>query len=669
MKIKSIIVLVLLNLLIITACTRCPFRVPEKTFVELPGIFDHHMVLQRDQAVPIWGFASPGKTVQVIFRDQKKKVRTGADSTWKVMLSPMDAGGPDMLMVKCGTEGIALKNVMVGEVWLCSGQSNMEMSVISSWATVVNAEEEARNAKYPDIRLFRVEKIPSIVPASDVTSEGWKPCNPESVENFSAVGYFFGRKLYQDLNIPIGLIQSAWGGTVAEAWTSAGSLRPLKDFTARVDTMAVKAKNSNNIWEQYIKDMNQWNQECAALDPGIVEGDTIAMLPDFDDTSWPEMQLPTFWEDTELGDLDGAVWFRKTITLSEDWAGTDLTLKIGPCDDIDITYFNGHWIGQTDGWRKPRVYTVPASLVKAGRNVIVSRVLDTYGGGGIWGEPEQFKLINADKDSLQLDGTWKYTVAFDMQNSPLEPSDPNDPNSVTVLYNGMIDPLVPFSIQGAIWYQGESNANRAYQYREVFPNMIRDWRKQWNRKFPFYFVQLASYMERNVAPVESDWAELREAQTMALSLNKTGMAVAIDIGDAVDIHPGNKQDVGKRLALWALNKTYRKDIPYSGPLYSTIEKEESAIRIVFEHTCDGLKTSDERSVTGFAIAGLDSQFVWANAIIDKGTILVSSPDVENPIAVRYGWSANPDVNLVNSEGLPASPFRTDNWPGVTVGKK
>ena len=304
MKPNALFIVILSALLVFLSCSYCPFHVQEKDYLMLPKIFGDNMVLQRNQDVPVWGKATPGKTVQVIFRDQNKKVRVDADSVWKVMLSPMEAGGPDMLMVKSGSEGITLKNIMVGEVWLCSGQSNMEMPVISAWATVDNAEKEAKNANYPDIRLFRVEKIPSVVPAKDVTSNGWKSCSPESVEDFSAVGYFFGRELYQNLDIPIGLIQSAWGGTVAEAWTSAGSLRKLEDFKAQVDTMAVRAVNMKAIWEQYNKDMNLWNQQCADMDPGIVNGDTVAVLPDFDDTSWSEMQLPTLWDETELGALN-----------------------------------------------------------------------------------------------------------------------------------------------------------------------------------------------------------------------------------------------------------------------------------------------------------------------------------------------------------------------------
>ena len=391
------------------------------------------------------------------------------------------------------------------------------------------------------------------------------------------------------------------------------------------------------------------------------------------------MQLPKLWDEPELANFDGLVWFRKQVDVPESWAGKELTLELGPIDDMDATWLNGTKVGglETPGhYRTNRKYKVSSTVVKAGRNVIAVRVLDTSGGGGIYGRPKQMKLkpVGAsDKEAISLAGPWRYKKGFDLQSMPPQPKPPtrvNHANAPTALYNAMIAPLIPYGIRGAIWYQGESNASRAYQYRRLFPAMIKCWRQDWGQgDFPFVFVQLANFMAVNPEPAESAWAELREAQSMTLALPNTGMAVIIDIGQAKDIHPKNKQDVGRRLALWPLAKTYAKQLVYSGPLYKSMNVEGNKVVLHFDDVGGGLIARGGGPFKGFAIAGADRKFVWADAKIDGNTVVVSSDGVAEPVAVRYAWADNPVCNLYNKEGLPASPFRTDDWPGVTVDKK
>ncbi|HEU0252001.1 MAG TPA: sialate O-acetylesterase, partial [Pyrinomonadaceae bacterium] len=395
---------------------------------------------------------------------------------------------------------------------------------------------------------------------------------------------------------------------------------------------------------------------------------------------WSKMDLPQQIEAAGLL-IDGAVWFRKVVELPESWSGKDLFLNLPPIDDHDITYFNGTRIGSTgretpNSYMVPRKYVVPGSLVHSGRNVIAVRVFDSAGEGGFnrGGAMSIGRAGAGEAQEISLRGTWDYKVEL-----ALEPKHPDwgtrpeavgesNQNNPSVLYNAMIAPLVSFALRGAIWYQGESNAGRAYQYRTLFPIMIRNWRSAWGRDFPFYFVQLANWHASKAQPDESDWAELREAQTMTLREPATGMAVTIDIGDEIDIHPRNKLDVGRRLAAWALAGTYGENVVPSGPLFDRYTIEGDKVRIRFKYS-SGLKTIDGGPLKGFAIAGEDRRFVWADAHIQGDTVIVSSPMVPKPAAVRYGWADNPIANLYNKAGLPASPFRTDDWPGVTAARR
>lgn len=401
-----------------------------------------------------------------------------------------------------------------------------------------------------------------------------------------------------------------------------------------------------------------------------MDGRAAWTVTDFEDSAWKTMEVPGLMQEQGLKGFNGIVWFRKTIEIPAKWEGKELTLNVGVIDDNDFTYFNGVQVGHTEGWMTPRSYKIPKELVKSGKAVIAVRVMDTGGAGGINGSPESISLHCSQSDVIPLAGDWKYQVSLNIKDIPQMPvNTANEPNIPGFLFNAMLNPLIPYSIKGAIWYQGEANTGQAYQYRELMPLMIKDWRDHWGYDFPFYMVQLASFTAQQTAPVDATWAELREAQTRTLHLENTGMAVTIDIGDAFDIHPKNKQEVGRRLALAARAQTYGEKISYSGPMYDTYQIEGNKIRIYFKHTDGGLKTLNNEVIKGFTIAGIDHKFYWANAVIEGNTIVVSSPEVTFPIAVRYAWADNPICNLYNGANLPASPFRTDDWPGITFGNK
>lgn len=627
--------------------------------VQLPSVIADNMVLQQKSKVAIWGWAEPGEKITVkgswggLF-NFAKKTKADKDGKWKVSLKTSKAGGPYTVSIK-GNNEITLKNVLVGEVWVCSGQSNMEWPTIQ----VNNSEAEIAAADYPNIRLFMVEKATAVTPQTNC-SGSWKLCTPETAAPFSAIGYFFARELNKELNIPIGMIGTYWGGTVAEAWTSEPTLRKFGEFDEALkkvdEEKALIPPPNPKFW----KTRHDWNQEILKADPGTKDK---WFQQNLDDSGWKQMSIPVLWERTDLGELDGIVWFRKHIEIPADWAGKELTVELGPIDDTDITWFNGTQIGQTNYYQDNRNYTISAGLVKTGTNVLAVKVLDTGGGGGLWGTPDQLKIYPKDQadKALSLAGNWKYKVAVTYMDLPGYRSFmPVGPNTPTALYNAMIAPLIPYGIKGALWYQGESNCGRAEQYSRLFPAMIRNWRDDWGcGDFPFYYAQIAPYHYDN--PDDPMSAFLREAQMKTLSFKNTGMAVTMDIGNVNDIHPRNKQDVGLRLALWALVKDYgRKNIIYSGPIYKSMKIEGDKIRLFFDYTGSGLMAKDG-PLTCFTIAGKDGKFEPAKAVIDSATIVVSSDSVKDPVAVRYAFTNASQPNLFNKEGLPASSFRTDNW--------
>jgi sialate O-acetylesterase len=627
--------------------------------VRLPKIFSSNMVLQQGIEIPVWGWADRGERVVVAFNGQTVRTRADKEGKWQVKLPEQDYGGPHNLIIK-GKNTVEMKNVMVGEVWICSGQSNMEWRVDNS----NNAEEEVASAKYPNIRLFTVPKAVAQFPKDDISDGEWMECSPETVAGFSAVGYFFGRDLHQELNVPVGLIHTSWGGTVAETWISPGTISNDPDFREKlIELQQMDLDSYRKARLDQIREL--LGGEIPNEDKGMVDGKPIWAGLDYSDGHWRSIKTPMYWENQGYIDIDGIGWYRKEIKLNEEQTNANLTLHLGKVDDSDITFINGIEIGRTEGkYDEDRIYTIDKKYLKPGSNIIVVRVQDTGGNGGIWGDPEnQFLAIGNEK--MDISGDWKFRIA------KAEVGAVNvGPNSYpTLLFNAMINPLIPFGIKGAIWYQGESNAGRAKQYQRIFPALINDWRNHWQQgDFPFLFVSLANYMQPPQEPGESEWAELREAQTKTLSLPNTGMALAIDIGEANDIHPRNKQDVGKRLALNAFKIAYGKDVVHSGPMYESVAFKDGKAYVSFAETGSGLEVKDRYGyLKGFTVAGRDRKFHWAKAeLVDDKTVVVYSEEVPDPVSVRYGWANNPDdVNLYNKEGLPANPFRTDDWPGIT----
>ena len=639
--------------------------------VRLPSIIGDNMVLQRGVKVRIWGKANVGERITVTF--DRKSVNTVADAQgrWQVWLGPLKAGGPSELTIK-GDNVLTIKNVLVGEVWICSGQSNMEWALVNT----VDGAEAVAQANYPEIRLFTVEHNTATSALEDVQGR-WVVTTPEDAGSFSAVGYFFGREIYQQVKVPIGLINTSWGGTPAEAWTALEALRSSPELKPILDRYESSLNAGPQTKQAYERALAEWEEKNLYLDSenkGEAQGYADPATSTVD---WSKMDLPKQFETAGLL-IDGVVWFRKVVDVPATWAGRDLVLNLTAIDDYDITYFNGKKIGSTgretpNSYMVPRKYVVPGSLVRSGQNVIAVRVFDRAGEGG-FGRGGEMSLRGAGGEEISLRGDWSYKVELALEpkrpdwGSRPEPVGASNQNSPGVLYNAMLAPLVPFSIRGAIWYQGESNAGRAYQYRTLFPTMIRNWRSVWGYDFPFYFVQLPNWRARQDQPGESDWAELREAQAMTLREPRTGMAITIDVGDGDDLHPRNKLDVGRRLATLALANVYGKEIIPSGPLFDRFKVEGNKVRISFKYG-QGLKTSDGGPVKGFAIAGADRRFVWAEARIEGDTVVVSTPGIQKPVAVRYGWADNPLVNLYNKAGLPASPFRTDDWPGLTTSRR
>jgi sialate O-acetylesterase len=625
--------------------------------VKFPPFFSSNMVLQQGIEIPVWGWASPGEEVTVTLERSSATAKTDQEGKWLVRLPAMVYGGPYQMTVQ-GKNRRTIENIMIGEVWVCSGQSNMEFNLI----TAKNAEAEIASSGYPDIRLFTVKKRIAQTPQDQLEDGEWLECSPVSSSRFSAVAYFFGRALYEKLKVPVGLINTSWGGTVAETWISEKTMAQNPDFAKQLSQL--KKVNLDDYAKTIEKEVRERVGVFSTVDPGMKRNKPVWAASDLNDSAWKTMKLPGYIENNGLEGVDGIIWFRREIDISPAEAGKTAILHLAKVNDSDNTYLNGTLIGSTKLMaEKSRIYEIPAGRLKSGNNILTVRVEDIGGNCGIYGDTATLYL-QCENRSIPLSGEWKYKIGLVKFNTTLNPN-----SYPTLLYNGMINPLVPYAIKGVIWYQGEGNATRAKQYQTVFPDLIKDWRNQWNQgEFPFLFVQLANFMQADSIPSESSWAELREAQSKTLILPHTGMAVTIDAGDAIDIHPKDKQSVGNRLALSALKIAYNQDVIFSGPVYRQMSVNGSTVTLSFDQVGKGLKVNDKYGyLKGFAIAGEDHKFYWAKAVIaGKSSIEVSCPEVQDPVAVRYAWGNNPDdANLYNSADLPASPFRTDQWKGIT----
>ena len=631
--------------------------------VVLPSVFTDNMVLQQKTDITFYGDATKNKQLTVKTGWNGKEYHTEADGQgkWSLKIPTPAAGGPYEITFSDGKK-LQLKNVMIGEVWFCSGQSNMEMPV-AGWGKVMNYEQEIAEAAYPAIRLFQVKKNTSLAPLKEVESTlgGWQECSSATVPEFSALAYFYARALWKELNVPIGVIDCTWGGTPAEAWMNHETLRQVMGFREEMDKLERLGFDPNRMEQAYSEERAHWQSLFTEKDKGMENGKLCWTAPSLSEEDWQTISLPGYWEGKGLKDFDGIIWFRRSLEIPAEWAGKPLTLRLGMIDDEDITYFNGVEIARGGaGYMTPRTYTIPAKLVKAGKAVLAVRVSDFGGEGGIHGKAEEL-YVEADGKRISLAGDWKYRIGLSLKGFPPAPVSPIQSSSYpTVLFNAMVKPWTAFPIKGVIWYQGEANVGRSEQYGDLFPALITDWRRQWRSNFPFYFVQLANFMESKKIQPNSEWAALREAQTKALKLDQVGMAVTIDIGLADDIHPKNKQEVGRRLALLALAGSYGKNVSSSAPVFQNYIIKGDKMELDFGQKQDGFKIKDT-TLKGFTIAGPDRVFYSAEAMVQNGKIIVSSPKVSVPLAARYGWADNPDCNLYGENGLPVAPFRTDCW--------
>lgn len=619
--------------------------------VRLPRLIRDSMILQRDARLNVWGWAAPGEKVSVKLNGKSAKATTGADGKWIVQLPPMKAGGPYTVNID-GSNHLVLKEVLIGDVWLCAGQSNMvhQMALHS-----VRYANEVETVNYPQIRHFWVPNTTAVQgPQEDLPDGYWKWANPNDIGEFSAVAYFFAKKLYEKHHIPIGIINSSWGGIPIEAMMSEESLKEFPNLLATVQ------KNKDTAYiNGFGRRSPAGNRPPRPEDKGLTQRwFESSYVP----KGWHTINLPGYWEDQGIKDLDGVVWYRREIDVPASMANVPARVFLGRIVDADVLYINGKQVGATTYMYPQRRYPVPAGVLKPGKNLFVIRVTNNFGKGGF--VPDKPYQLMAGNDTVDLKGYWQYKVG--QVNSPQRGFGGGGgiafQNQPAALYNAMIAPLEKYSLKGFAWYQGESNTGRATEYAKLQPAMIADWRKKWNSpNAPFLFVQLPNFMDATYLPAESQWAAFREAQAGSLLVPNTAMAVAIDLGEWNDIHPDRKKEVGERLALAAEKIAYGdKDVVSSGPLYQTATVDGGRIILSFTNVGSGLTTADEEEPGEFAVAGADKKFVWAKAKIESDKVVVWSEEVAAPMYVRYAWADNPvNPNLVNKEGLPASPFRTD----------
>jgi sialate O-acetylesterase len=627
--------------------------------VRLSEVFGEHMVLQRDRPMNVWGQATPGQTLTVELAGRKASTRVGADGRWRVQLAALPAGGPHHLRVS-GDQTIELSDVLIGDVWLLGGQSNMELTL----AATDTGPEEVASPQNPQLRHLRVPLRASVRPEAEIAPAPWVVAERGQVGEFSAIGYHFAREMQAVQGVPIGLIDTAWGGSMLETWVRRDVALQDPDLAPAVRGLPADNETLAAALRQRL------SGEVAAWQPGLpaegVDASGWSAAGDID-ARWPTLQAPGLWEGQGLPDLDGVVWLRKQVKLSAAQARGAGRLHLAKVDDCDEVWVNGQRVGGQCGYDKLRDYALPAGLLRPGANWIAVRVTDAGGGGGIYGDAAALRLDTA-AGAVSLAGAWRARV--EQMKATAQPSANDAP---TLAHNGLIAPLQGLAVRGVLWYQGEANAGRAAAYADGFKHLIEDWRGQFgDPDMPFLFVQLAAYMPlADNRPGAGSWAELRASQAAALALPHTGMATAIDVGNAEDIHPRDKRTLGRRLAALALHELGLRAAPASGPRLLGHETSGSEFKLRLDATAGGLRTARAGETPhGFYLAGADRRWVPAQARLDGDRVVLSSPAVPAPLAARYAWVDNPsEANVVGGDGLPLPPLRTDDWPLESAGKR
>ncbi|RIA08584.1 sialate O-acetylesterase [Flavobacteriaceae bacterium MAR_2010_72] len=619
--------------------------------IELPKIFTSNMVLPRDVAIPIQGKAQPKEWITVTIQSQEHKVKTDKKGNFLVTLNPLNYGGPFELIFK-GNDTKTLTNILVGDLWLCSGQSNMQYSI----KQIGYKEKDSTKMAFPKLRLGAVGIGTDYLPKDDLSLVYWFEGTIDNAQNFSATAWFYGRYLVENQDVPIGLVSSNLGATSIETWMSLGALKQFPQFIEVTNYISKTKKNFETLNTEFEQFRKKWDDKHYLKGIGL---DEKWYADDFDDSNWETCKIPNFIDDLGYENFDGSFWFRKTFDLTKEQLNQDFTLRLSQIDDYDITWVNGQKVGETFGNMNSRNYVIPKDILREKGNTVAVRVFDVGGKGGMH--------TNAFWGGKIRNGEWKYKKGrqIDAKKFPTKPVPNGSPFSYpTLLYNGGIAPLHNFPIKGVIWYQGEANENRAVEYEQLLKGMITDWRAKWNNtKLPFYIVQLANYRAEDKTPKDSKWAEVRESQTKASELDFVDVITTIDVGEANDIHPKNKKAVGERLAMLSMHYDYGVTLKKS-PSFKNATVEKGKIIIEMNTYGSQLKSLDKQGyLRGFAVATDDGKFQWAQAqIIDDTRIAVYSHTIKNPKYVRYAWSDNPGkLDLVNTDDLPAYPFRTDNF--------
>jgi len=628
-----------------------------KAQVRLPQLVSDSMVLQRDAKIKIWGWASPGEKIKIKFNGHKYGISTATNGQWSAELPPMKAGGPYAMDISAKNH-IIIHDILIGDVWFCSGQSNMVLPmerVKEKYPDVIDS------ANYPQIRNFFIPTVSDVSKIYDDLPPGkWLAADPKNVLNFGAASYFFAKQIYHKYHVPIGLINSSVGGTPIQAWISEEGLKNISQYADRL-TMLKDTAYLNDIKRKTAERKEPDSRPVKITDKGLTGPvkwyDTACVAQ-----GWHKFWLPGYWADQGVRGLNGVVWFRKEINVPASMTGKPAKLFMGRIVDADYLYVNGVLSGSTSYQYPPRRYNLPAGLLKPGKNIIVIRIVNTAGKGGF--VPDKPYYVTADGQNIDLRGDWQYKVGqvFPPKNDRDNFIPFSAQNEPTGLYKTMVAPVINYPIKGILWYQGEANTLRPNEYEQLLPALIADWRNKWHEgNIPFIYAQLPGFMEVDYSPTDSKWAQLREGQLKTLSVPNTAMAVTIDAGEWNDIHPLDKKDVGERMALGAEKIAYGDTgLVASGPIYQSAKIEGNKIVISFNSIGSGLIAKGGTELSQFAIAGEDGKYVWANAIIKDNKVIVWSDEITQPLYVRYAWADNPEgANLYNKEGLPASPFTTD----------